>query len=185
MRIDEAITPGLIKAVSRNGLRRLCDCGFPLPKYPGRYPKSCPVCGEPFEPHDRPPPETDDTEPNVEEPDAAPVGESFDEAARSRFGKPLDKDKRRKFIAVASRLGLDGNGRFETVGHVMASLNSALKEIGFYPDLTLYASTANKEEAVLSVPIRSDEEPETDWKSDVRLSWAKLGDKYEAVAYLT
>lgn len=21
------------------------ECGFPLPKYPGRYPKACPSCG--------------------------------------------------------------------------------------------------------------------------------------------
>ena len=31
------------------------DCGFPLPRYPGRYPKTCPSCGKarhPETPHE-------------------------------------------------------------------------------------------------------------------------------------
>lgn len=49
-RIEEArqITPGLARAISRGPTKDPCrECGFPMPVYPGRYPKSCPGCGTP------------------------------------------------------------------------------------------------------------------------------------------
>lgn len=40
------LTPGIKNAMARGDVHSLCKCGFPLPKYPGRYPKNCPHCGE-------------------------------------------------------------------------------------------------------------------------------------------
>lgn len=40
------MTTGVKTALSRGSVHSMCtDCGFPLPKYPGRYPKACPSCG--------------------------------------------------------------------------------------------------------------------------------------------
>jgi hypothetical protein len=40
------MTQGIKNALSRGSVHSLCtDCGFPLPRYPGRYPKTCPSCG--------------------------------------------------------------------------------------------------------------------------------------------
>lgn len=47
--IDEGLTPGLSRALSKNKTHKLCDCGFPMPVYPGRYPSKCPVCSTPRE----------------------------------------------------------------------------------------------------------------------------------------
>jgi hypothetical protein len=46
--IDEsAVTQGVINAMLKRPVRVVCAaCGFPVPKYPGRYPKNCPSCGE-------------------------------------------------------------------------------------------------------------------------------------------
>jgi hypothetical protein len=53
-----ALTPGLLKAITKGGTYSVCQCGFPLPKYPGRYPKTCPQCGKPVKPAAaEPPPE--------------------------------------------------------------------------------------------------------------------------------
>jgi hypothetical protein len=38
------MTPGLYKAITRNGLLKVHSCGFPVLRYPGAYPKKCPVC---------------------------------------------------------------------------------------------------------------------------------------------
>jgi len=44
--VSEAMTPGLLNALSRNKNRTTCPgCGFPMPVYPGRYPSTCPSCG--------------------------------------------------------------------------------------------------------------------------------------------
>ena len=44
--IDEAITPGMKRAYTKNGSGRSCpECGLTIPKYPGGYPKKCPECG--------------------------------------------------------------------------------------------------------------------------------------------
>jgi len=40
------MTTGVKNALSRGSVHSMCDCGFPLPKYPGRYPKACPSCGD-------------------------------------------------------------------------------------------------------------------------------------------
>lgn len=48
--VEEArrVTPGLIRAIGKMKGRAPCDgCGFPMPTYPGRYPKTCPGCGDP------------------------------------------------------------------------------------------------------------------------------------------
>lgn len=42
------MTPGLLKAITANGLRTICACGFPVIKYVGAYPKNCPLCGKPL-----------------------------------------------------------------------------------------------------------------------------------------
>lgn len=51
MKVDEGarrVTPGLIRALSKTRTKRACgSCEFPIPVYPGRYPKTCPQCGEP------------------------------------------------------------------------------------------------------------------------------------------
>ena len=44
--INEGMTRGLHRAYGRlEGRHRCEDCGLVLPKYPGRYPKTCPHCG--------------------------------------------------------------------------------------------------------------------------------------------
>lgn len=43
--IHEGFTPGAMRALSKLGGRVPCaNCGFALPRYPGRYPKHCPQC---------------------------------------------------------------------------------------------------------------------------------------------
>lgn len=47
-RLVEVLTSGLRKALAKGDLHYECPgCGFPMPKYPGRYPSKCPQCGEP------------------------------------------------------------------------------------------------------------------------------------------
>ena len=50
------ITSGIKNALSKGNVHSMCDdCGFPLPRYPGRYPKTCPSCGKdrhPETPHE-------------------------------------------------------------------------------------------------------------------------------------
>lgn len=42
----EGLTKGVKNALAKRDHHSLCkDCGFALPKYPGRYPKCCPSCG--------------------------------------------------------------------------------------------------------------------------------------------
>jgi hypothetical protein len=48
MTLYEAVTPGMQKALSQLPSKRQHACGFPIPVYVGRYPKNCPVCGEPL-----------------------------------------------------------------------------------------------------------------------------------------
>lgn len=38
------LTPGLTRALSQQKVHKMCDCGFPMPVYPGRYPSKCPLC---------------------------------------------------------------------------------------------------------------------------------------------
>jgi rubrerythrin len=46
--VNEAMTPGILNALSRNKNRTTCPgCGFPMPVYPGRYPSKCPSCDVP------------------------------------------------------------------------------------------------------------------------------------------
>ena len=51
------MTPGVLNALNRHPAHHVCDCGFPLPRYPGRYPKCCPQCGAERTPE----PQTQDT----------------------------------------------------------------------------------------------------------------------------
>jgi len=46
--IDEgAVSQGIINAMLKGPVKVVCAaCGFPIPKYPGRYPSNCPSCGE-------------------------------------------------------------------------------------------------------------------------------------------
>ena len=64
--LDE-FTPGLVNAMTRRGVKAVHDCGFPMPRYPGRYPVNCPHCGAPFaaapETPEAPPAETPDDAP--------------------------------------------------------------------------------------------------------------------------
>lgn len=39
------LSPGLMRALARNKHLTPCECGFPMPVYPGRYPSKCPLCG--------------------------------------------------------------------------------------------------------------------------------------------
>lgn len=49
MEVWETITPGLRNALARGRTYATCvECGFALPKYPGRYPKCCPHCETPM-----------------------------------------------------------------------------------------------------------------------------------------
>lgn len=48
--LGEALTAGVKKALAKQPHTTVCACGFPMPKYPGRYPKKCPACGEPRTP---------------------------------------------------------------------------------------------------------------------------------------
>lgn len=43
------VTPGLFRAIGKMqpSNKGCSNCNFPLPVYPGRYPKTCPNCGEP------------------------------------------------------------------------------------------------------------------------------------------
>ena len=50
VKVDEfrRATPGLIRAIGKAQTKKSCAaCEFPIPVYPGRYPKTCPNCGEP------------------------------------------------------------------------------------------------------------------------------------------
>lgn len=48
--MDEALTTGVKNALARGDFKAKCaECGFALPKYPGRYPKCCPNCDTPME----------------------------------------------------------------------------------------------------------------------------------------
>jgi rubrerythrin len=49
--LSEAATGGVIRALTRRGPHKTTckECAYPLPVYPGRYPKSCPNCGTAFE----------------------------------------------------------------------------------------------------------------------------------------
>jgi len=42
--LHEAATPGMLNALNRQKNRTVCECGFPVPVYKGRYPKKCPMC---------------------------------------------------------------------------------------------------------------------------------------------
>ena len=47
---DEGLTKGMRNAYSRNENKMVCqECGLPVPKYPGRYPRLCPECGAELE----------------------------------------------------------------------------------------------------------------------------------------
>ena len=41
-------THGLVNALLKNKNHMVCTCGFPIPKYPGLYPKRCPNCDRPL-----------------------------------------------------------------------------------------------------------------------------------------
>lgn len=43
---EDPLTPGLIRALSKTKVLRMCSCGFPMPVYPGRYPSKCPICSK-------------------------------------------------------------------------------------------------------------------------------------------
>ena len=46
------MTPGMMNALTKvdSGVMIQCGkCGFKPPKYQGRYPKTCPMCGTEFE----------------------------------------------------------------------------------------------------------------------------------------
>ncbi len=50
MAVKTGLTRGIKNALARKEHHSMCandGCGFALPKYPGRYPKDCPSCGEP------------------------------------------------------------------------------------------------------------------------------------------
>jgi len=50
----KGISAGLKKAFSKTTTVTICkDCGFPIPLYPGRYPKKCPECGTDLEYNDK------------------------------------------------------------------------------------------------------------------------------------
>jgi hypothetical protein len=44
---EDPLTPGLVRALSKQKVLRTCACGFPMPVYPGRYPSKCPLCATP------------------------------------------------------------------------------------------------------------------------------------------
>ena len=47
--IDEALTPGIKRAMA-NGAKYQCrECGQPIPRYVGRYPGKCPECRGEYE----------------------------------------------------------------------------------------------------------------------------------------
>jgi hypothetical protein len=45
--VAEGLTPGLTRALAKSKHLTPCECGFPMPVYPGRYPSKCPLCGAP------------------------------------------------------------------------------------------------------------------------------------------
>lgn len=48
--IVEVLTPGVVNAIKRLPQHRTCSrCAFPLPRYRGRYPKSCPGCAHGYD----------------------------------------------------------------------------------------------------------------------------------------
>lgn len=49
---EDRLTPGLTRALAKQKVLRTCDCGFPMPVYPGRYPSKCPLCATPREKKD-------------------------------------------------------------------------------------------------------------------------------------
>jgi len=53
--IAEQLSPGMRNVICRTiSPKYTCPwCGFPIPKYPGRYPKKCPECGSLLDPSDQ------------------------------------------------------------------------------------------------------------------------------------
>jgi uncharacterized Zn finger protein (UPF0148 family) len=67
-----SLTDGMKKALFNNSgfgiktLKKECDkCGFLMPKYKGRYPKACPMCGDVVNDADKEVVAEGDTEPEV------------------------------------------------------------------------------------------------------------------------
>lgn len=56
------MTPGMMRAIGKIAANRQpCkDCGFPLPKYPGKYPSKCPNCAADFTVAEKPDDESEE-----------------------------------------------------------------------------------------------------------------------------
>ena len=106
-----------------------------------------------------------------------------------------DKDRHR-ITNVVTKHGLDGNGRFETVGQALSSLNKALSELGYDLDMvsdhniaSAHHTPGSKGSNLLTFRRKNlsgdpfEEEPEIE-NSRISFNWENLGDSgFEVVAY--
>lgn len=186
MILGAELSPGLKKALTKNGLRDFCSCRFPRPKYPGRYPSKCPVCQQPWGAPNQP----------AEPADGIPSGDvpEHRRERRSRVtesGRKVDRVLRRKITADFIKAGLDGNGRFESVGKVLSATFDVLAKHGIESDDTLNAHRFGADSGSRSIALawtnaEDSFSPESISDTEVYVSWTKLGeDRYEAVVYLT
>lgn len=79
-------TQGITNAMWRYSPQYVCSgCNVAVPKYPGRYPKFCPDCGEPLE--------------------------KYDESKHGRIARRESKKKKEQMAADRSKIAAIGNSK--------------------------------------------------------------------------
>jgi len=107
------------------------------------------------------------------------------------MGRRLDSATRREANELLRKAGLDGNGRFRSVGKALNEAFSALAEVGIEQDTTLSAHLFQGESGTrgLDLAFSNKEDPfspESITNSVLHFSWTELEkDRYEVVAYLS
>jgi hypothetical protein len=170
------LTPGLLRAITRNGTRTVHGCGFAMPKYPGRYPKNCPHCGDPFQNSPAPA-----SAPDPGTPPMSTVGEGNE--------RKLDKALRRKIADALTKAGLDGNGRFDSASLGLSKAWEVLGEFGIEPDEIVDSHKLKAGRATVDLAWHND----SDADSPVPIPNTMLviaatrleSEKYEVVVYLS
>jgi hypothetical protein len=107
------------------------------------------------------------------------------------MGKRLDSATRREANDLLRKAGLDGNGRFRSVGQALNYAFDALSKVGIEQDTTLSAHLFNAPSGTrgLDIAFSNKEDPfspESITNSMLHFSWTELEkDRYEVVAYLS
>lgn len=107
------------------------------------------------------------------------------------MGQRLDSATRREGNMLLRKVGLDGNGRFNSIGKALSYAFDALSKIGIEPDTTLSAHLFREPSGSRSLDLAfSNTEdpfsPEPITNSVLHFSWTEVSkDRYEVVAYLS